>query len=43
MVGLNEHVELDFMRVGHTLCFIDAGFWTCQANTTTEILTQSPT
>ena len=26
MVGLNEHFELDFMRVGHTLCFIDAGF-----------------
>ena len=26
MVGLNEHIELDFMRVGHTRCFVDAGF-----------------
>ena len=26
MVGLNEHIELDFMRVGHMWCFVDAGF-----------------
>ena len=26
MVGLNMRIELDFMRVGHTRCFVDAGF-----------------
>ena len=26
IVGLNKCIELDFMRVGHTRCFVDAGF-----------------
>ena len=26
MVGLNMRIELDFMRVGHTRCFVDTGF-----------------
>ena len=26
MVGLNMCIELDYMRVGHTRCFVDAGF-----------------
>ena len=26
MVGLNTRIELDFMQVGHTRCFVDAGF-----------------
>ena len=25
-VGLNQEIQLDFMRVGHTRCFVDAGF-----------------
>ena len=26
LVGLNQEIQLDFMRVGHTRCFVDAGF-----------------
>ena len=26
LVGLNAEIQLDFMRVGHTRCFVDAGF-----------------
>ena len=26
IVGLNEEIELSFMRVGHTRCFVDGGF-----------------
>ena len=26
LVGLNQAIQLDFMRVGHTRCFVDAGF-----------------
>ena len=26
IVGLNVTIQLDFMRVGHTRCFVDAGF-----------------
>ena len=26
IVGLNDEIQLDFMRVGHTRCFVDAGF-----------------
>ena len=26
IVGLNSEIQLDFMRVGHTRCFVDAGF-----------------
>ena len=26
LVGLNAEIQLDFMRVGHTHCFVDAGF-----------------
>ena len=26
IVGLNEEIELSFMRVGHTRCFVDSGF-----------------
>ena len=26
LVGLNAEIQLDFMRVGHTPCFVDAGF-----------------
>ena len=26
ILGLNDEIELDFMRVGHTRCFVDAGF-----------------
>ena len=26
IVGMNEEIELSFMRVGHTRCFVDGGF-----------------
>lgn len=26
LVGLNKTIQIDFMRVGHTRCFVDAGF-----------------
>ena len=26
IVGLNEEIELSFMRVGHTRCFVDGAF-----------------
>ena len=26
IVGLNSEIQLDFMRAGHTRCFVDAGF-----------------
>ena len=25
-VGLTDEIQLDFMRVGHTRCFVDTGF-----------------
>ena len=26
LVGLSDEIQIDFMRVGHTQCFVDAGF-----------------